>query len=113
MIQFGYQLQMRLEILAVAVPPGSRDLDERHTGLHEAAGNERLLTEERRAIGIENALGLARNIKQLFAGHQPANPRVSFVVAGQRSRLTAASKSRGEQIAQLGPLLVIELAEFT
>ena len=49
-VELGDHLLVRLEVLAVAVPPGAADADERHARLDQAAGDQRLLAELRRAV---------------------------------------------------------------
>ena len=62
-IQLGDQLLMRLEVLAVAVPPGPADADERHARLDQPAGDQRLLAELRRAVGVADLLRLLRRCR--------------------------------------------------
>ena len=83
-VEFGDHLLVRLEVLAVAVPPGAADADERHAGLDQPAGDERLLAELRRAVRVADLLRLLRDVEQLLARHQAADALVGLVVAAQR-----------------------------
>ena len=88
-IEFGHHLLVRLEVLAVAVPPGPADADERHARLDQPAGDQHLLAEQRRAVLVAHRLRLAGDVEQLVRRHQPADALVRLVVAGQACRLAA------------------------
>jgi hypothetical protein len=56
-VEFGDQFLVRLEVLAVAVPPGTGDADERHAGFNQAAGDQALFAKLRRAVLGANCAG--------------------------------------------------------
>ena len=92
-VQLGDQLLVRLEVLAVAVPPGPGHADERHARLDQPAGDQHLLAELRRAVAVADLLRLLRDVEQRLAGHQAADALVGLVVAAQASRTPGPART--------------------
>ena len=72
-VELGDQLLVGLEILAVAVPPGTGHADKRDPGLDQPAGCQDLFAELGRPVTVANLLRLARDVKERLAGHQAAD----------------------------------------
>src|SRR5690348_553247 len=102
---------MRLEVLPVAVPPGPADADERHARLDQPARDQHLLAELRLAVAVADLLGLLRDVEELLARHDAADALVRLVMAAEAGRRAAALELLAEQVAQIGPLLMVEVAD--
>ena len=111
-VELGDHLLVGLEVLAVAVPPGAGDADERDAGLDQPAGDQGLLAELGRPVLVADLLRLARDVEERLAGHQAADALVGLVVAAQRARRPAALEPLAQQLAQLGALEVVELGDL-
>ena len=68
----------------MAVPPGSRDFDERNAGFDETPSDQTLLSKLPRAIPGPDGIRFIFDIEKLFARHQPANSLVRAGVAAKR-----------------------------
>ena len=71
-IELGDHLLVRFEVLAVAVPPGPADADERHARLDQPPRRQALLAEQRRAVAVADALRLAGDVEEALVGHDAA-----------------------------------------
>src|SRR5579885_3727880 len=100
---------MRLEILAVAVPPGPANSNERHASLDQPPCNERLFAKQSRAVSVADLRRLLRNIEEFFAGHQAAHTLIRLIVTAQTRRHPAPYELLAQQVAQLSPLFVVEI----
>ena len=109
MIEVCTQFAMSFEVLAMAVPPGSRDFDERRPGFDESASDQTLLSELARAVFRSDGLGFLLDVEQFFAGHQTVNATVSRRVTVDLFAVPSPGESLREEIAKRGSVLMVDI----
>ena len=70
-VELGDHFLVGLEVLAVAVPPGPGDADERDARLDQPAGDQRLLAELGRPVTVADLLRLSRDVENVSLAIRP------------------------------------------